>query len=69
MIAHDHEPEFCATCWRWDPLTRIRSEADPALDVITTGMVFFDLIFTGLSRLPRPARSSGAPEWGPALAA
>ncbi|RMB58177.1 carbohydrate kinase family protein [Tessaracoccus antarcticus] len=51
---HDHDDEFCPSCWRWDPLASIRQDDDPPLDVITTGMVFFDIIFTGLPRLPRP---------------
>lgn len=51
---HEHDDDFCAVCWRWDPLAALRRDTDPALDVITTGMVFFDIIFTGLPRLPRP---------------
>lgn len=54
MIDHIHDEDFCPTCWRWDPLAATRREGDPHLDVITTGMVFFDIIFTGLPRLPRP---------------
>lgn len=38
----------------WDPLAGGRRPGDPPLDVITTGQLFFDLIFTGLPRLPRP---------------
>lgn len=54
MIDHNHDDEFCPTCWKWDPLAATRRGDGPALDVVTTGMVFFDLIFTGLPRLPRP---------------
>ncbi len=54
MIDHIHEDEFCPTCWRWDPLADTRRDDDPPLDVITTGVVFFDIIFTGLPRLPYP---------------
>lgn len=54
MMDHHHDDDVCPTCWRWDPLTATRREGDPHLDVITTGMVFFDIIFTGLPRLPRP---------------
>lgn len=54
MLDHDHDDEFCPTCWRWDPLARLRKDGDPALDVLTSGTVFFDLIFTGLQRLPQP---------------
>ncbi len=54
MRDHVHDDEFCATCWRWDPLAKTRHEDNPPLDVVTTGMVFFDIIFTGLPRLPRP---------------
>lgn len=51
---HSHDENFCRACWRWDPLLALRRDGDPELDVITTGMVFFDIIFTGLPRLPRP---------------
>ncbi|MGO1383582.1 MAG: carbohydrate kinase family protein [Arachnia sp.] len=60
MIDHDedhvrdHAEEHCPRCWKWDPLEALRRPEDPALDVMTTGMVFFDIIFTGLPRLPRP---------------
>lgn len=54
MLGHEHDDEFCPTCWRWDPLARLRSDEDPPLDVLTCGTVFFDLIFTGLPRLPHP---------------
>ena len=60
MLDHDHDEEFCPTCWRWDPLAGLRSDDDPPLDVLTSGTVFFDLIFTGLQRLPRP----GEEVWG-----
>ncbi len=54
MIDHSHNDAICPTCWRWDPLAASRRDDDPPLDVITSGMVFFDIIFTGLPRLPRP---------------
>ncbi|MDO5737161.1 MAG: PfkB family carbohydrate kinase [Propionibacteriaceae bacterium] len=54
MMDHIHDDDVCPSCWRWDPLATKRRPGDPALDVITTGMVFFDIIFTGLPRLPRP---------------
>ena len=54
MIDHIHEEDVCPRCWRWDPLAATRRADDPPLDVITTGMVFFDIIFTGLPRLPKP---------------
>lgn len=39
----------------WDPLAELRHDlASPPLDIITTGLLFFDLIFTGLPRLPHP---------------
>lgn len=49
---HDHDEAQCAECWSWDPLAASRSDGDPPLDVLTTGPLFFDLIFTGLPRLP-----------------
>lgn len=54
MNDHDHDEIQCATCWLWDPLADSRKDDDPPLDVLTTGQLFFDLIFTGLPRLPGP---------------
>lgn len=39
---------------RWDPLVEQRSRHDPPLDVVTSGRVFFDIVFTQLDRMPRP---------------
>jgi len=39
---------------RWDPLADLRRADDPPLDVLTSGRVFFDIIFTSLERMPRP---------------
>lgn len=38
----------------WDPLAATRAPEDPPLDVLLSGTVFFDLVFTGLSRMPGP---------------
>ena len=38
----------------WDPLASLRSPSDPPLDVLLSGTVFFDIVFTGLDRLPQP---------------
>lgn len=38
----------------WDPLAAMRSPHDPPLDVLLSGTVFFDIVFTGLERLPEP---------------
>ncbi|MFT3887400.1 MAG: PfkB family carbohydrate kinase [Arachnia sp.] len=54
MMDHAHVEERCPTCWVWDPLAATRTPDDPPLDVLTTGPLFFDLIFTGLPRLPEP---------------
>jgi len=56
MTAHDHEHDEarCEECWSWDPLAATRAESGPPLDVLTTGPLFFDLIFSGLPRLPEP---------------
>ncbi|AQP43950.1 carbohydrate kinase family protein [Tessaracoccus flavus] len=53
---HDHADDggICEFCWAWDPLADTRREGDPPLDVLTTGPLFFDIIFTGLPRLPEP---------------
>ena len=54
MMDHQHQEPVCADCWNWDPLLEQRSDGDPPLDVLTTGPLFFDLIFSGLPRLPEP---------------
>ncbi len=41
-------------CRPWDPLAASRGPDDPPLDVIMSGTVFFDLIFTGLPKQPGP---------------
>lgn len=38
----------------WDPLADRRTEDDPPLDVLLSGTVFFDLVFTGVPRMPGP---------------
>lgn len=38
----------------WDPLASRRTPEDPPLDVLLSGTVFFDLVFTGLPRMPGP---------------
>ena len=52
MTEHDHSPideaTVCEECSPWDPLEAQRTPEDPPLDVLTTGTIFFDLIFTGL---------------------
>ena len=48
------ESSRCEACWNWDPLSRTRSEEHPPLDVILSGTVFFDLVFSGLGRVPEP---------------
>lgn len=53
-LDHDHDDEICERCWAWDPLAATRKADDPPLDVLTTGPLFFDIIFTGLPRLPEP---------------
>lgn len=40
--------------FEWDPLAADRNDEDPPLDVLLSGTVFFDIVFTGLDRLPRP---------------
>lgn len=48
------EPTPSAPCGDWDPLAEHRSPKDPPLDVLLSGTVFFDIVFTGLDRLPAP---------------
>src|SRR5690625_5387012 len=38
----------------WDPLAAQRTPDDRPLDVLWSGTVFFDIVFTGIERLPRP---------------
>lgn len=64
-IDHEgHDEPRCETCWNWDPLSTRRSVADPKLDVLLSGTVFFDLIFTGLHRLPEPGEELWAQGMG-----
>lgn len=39
---------------RFDPLAAQRNNREPAIDVIISGHVFLDIVFTGLSELPSP---------------
>ncbi|MDQ6752132.1 MAG: carbohydrate kinase family protein [Actinomycetota bacterium] len=39
---------------RFDPLEHRRGPGSPQFDLILTGSVFLDIIFTGLAELPRP---------------
>jgi len=67
MKDHDHDKGdvvFCERCWSWDPLADQRKPDDPPLDVLTTGPVFFDIIFTGLSRLAQPGEELWAKGMG-----
>lgn len=43
-------------CRPWDPLSSSRRDDDAPLDVLLSGTVFFDLIFTGLPRQPGPGQ-------------
>ncbi len=38
----------------FDPLAPVRRAGDPDMDVFVEGMVFLDIVFTGLSEMPRP---------------
>ena len=38
----------------FDPLAPVRRAGDPEVDVFVQGMVFLDIVFTGLHELPRP---------------
>ena len=38
----------------FDPLADVRDGGDPQFDVFVQGMVFLDIVFTGLHELPRP---------------
>ena len=47
-------PPDAAACEDWDPLAAKRTPEDPPLDVLLSGTVFFDIVFTGMDRLPKP---------------
>jgi sugar/nucleoside kinase (ribokinase family) len=47
-------PPEAAECQDWDPLASLRTPSDPPLDVLLSGTVFFDIVFTGMDRLPQP---------------
>lgn len=38
---------------RWDPLAAVRDSAWPSVDVFMSGMVFLDIVFTGLPTAPK----------------
>lgn len=38
----------------FDPLAAVRRAGDPEVDVFLQGMVFLDIVFTGLHEMPRP---------------
>ena len=63
MTQPTHSEEFCERCWSFDPLAATRGDDDPPLDVITSGTIFFDIIFAGLPRIPEP----GEELWGTGL--
>ncbi|NJC23106.1 sugar/nucleoside kinase (ribokinase family) [Arthrobacter pigmenti] len=42
------------TQFRFDPLASSRTGEDPEFDLLLTGSVFFDIIFTGMEGLPMP---------------
>src|SRR5699024_5749670 len=47
-------PPEAAGCQDWDPLAAQRTADCPPLDVLLSGTVFFDIVFTGMDRLPQP---------------
>jgi len=49
---------------RFDPLAQVRCAGDPEVDVFLQGMVFLDIVFTGLSEVPRP----GTEVWAEGMA-
>ena len=57
-------PPAAAESADWDPLADRRSAEDPPLDVLLSGTVFFDIVFTGLDRLPAPGEELWAKGMG-----
>lgn len=51
------------TVW-WDPLADQRGPGSPATDVFMSGMVFLDIVFTGLAALP----ATGTEVWAAGMA-
>lgn len=48
----------------WDPLAALRTSDDPCVDVLMSGMVFLDIVFTGLAHPP----SAGTEVWADGMA-
>lgn len=48
----------------WDPLAAVRGHGMPCVDVFMSGMVFLDIVFTGLPRPP----SAGTEVWADGMA-
>lgn len=48
----------------WDPLAPVRDHAWPAVDVLISGTVFLDIVFTGLPALP----AAGTEVWAAGMA-
>ncbi|SHK62216.1 Sugar or nucleoside kinase, ribokinase family [Pseudonocardia thermophila] len=48
----------------WDPLAELRAPGDPAIDVLMSGTVFLDIVFTGLPHPPKP----GTEVWAAGMA-
>jgi sugar/nucleoside kinase (ribokinase family) len=57
-------PPAAAETADWDPLADRRGADDPPLDVLLSGTVFFDIVFTGLDRLPAPGEELWAKGMG-----
>ena len=47
-------PRWRRAAHTFDPLAAVRAAGDPQFDVFVQGMVFLDIVFTGLPELPRP---------------
>lgn len=57
-FAAPHDPML------WDPLAAIRTPDDPSVDVLMSGTVFLDIVFTGLPQPP----SAGTEVWADGMA-
>lgn len=45
---------YMSSAHRFDPLADSRSASDPEFDLLLSGSVFLDIVFTGLEHLPSP---------------
>lgn len=66
MTETEHDDASPPRAERWDPLVSARGSDGSTLDVLLSGPVFFDLVFTGLAHDPAPGTEVWAAGMGSA---